>query len=114
MLNCEQLSKDVNFEVLRGLTNALLAAGKPDEVSYSIIEITGSQYVKVNKNKNQTHLLLKTWVLKSLLFLDFFICLNSIYANFLFKVNSLDSLSLMNYTVFQRFEFIEIFYLIDR
>ena len=32
----EQISEDVNFEVLRGLTNALLAAGKPDEVSYSI------------------------------------------------------------------------------
>lgn len=51
VLDCEQLSEDVNFEVLRGLTNSLLAAGKPDEVSYSIIEITGSQYVKVRKDK---------------------------------------------------------------
>lgn len=31
-----QVSKDLKFEVLRGLTNSLLAAKKPDEVfSYS-------------------------------------------------------------------------------
>lgn len=32
------LSKDVNFEVLRGLTNALLAAGKPDEAVQFLLD----------------------------------------------------------------------------
>lgn len=30
------MSKDINFEVLRGLTNALLAAKKPDEVLFHV------------------------------------------------------------------------------
>lgn len=34
---CLQVSKTTDFEVLRGLTNALLAAKKPDEVIVFIV-----------------------------------------------------------------------------
>lgn len=34
---CLQVTKTTDFEVLRGLTNALLAAKKPDEVNVFIV-----------------------------------------------------------------------------